>query len=232
MPDSSPQRLASVHLEDLTIVALTALAGGEQQRQLPDLDNQRRARLRSRLKQIGRHDWPSNQSEDPLLRRGYTLRQCCRLLAALLLIDAHLAPSEAIALAKANELSFLRVIASRLSGDNQNSLSESPEDLLIIVPLGELTSLVDGQQWRTAQPQALRSIQRADLSSLWSDKAGLGFAGQRLIIDIGAAATAMWRWIAEQRLMTDDARTAMLTEIAMSHRRRGFAGGAQPVPRR
>lgn len=232
MPDSLPQRLGSTHLEDLAIVALTASANQDRLPVHPDLDNQRRARLRSRLKQVGRHDWPSSLAEDPLLRRGYTLRQCCRLVAALMLIDAHLAPSDAIALAKANEFTLLRVIAPRLTAEEHNPSQPDPADLLVVIPLGELVSLIADQQWRGARPQALRLIQRSDLSLLWSDRAELAFAGQRLIIDLGSAAAAMWRWMAERNLMTDDARIELLSEIEGSRRERGYAGTTAPIRRR
>ena len=229
MPDSLPQRLGSFHLEDLAIVALTASADQNAQSLHPDLDDQRRARLRSRLKQIGRHDWPSSLREDPLLRRGYTLRQCCRLVAALMLIDAHLGPSDAIALAQANELNILRAIAPRLEAGEP--LAANPDDLLVVVPLGELVSLVVDQQWRGAQAQALRLVRRGDLSLLWSNETDLAFPGQRLVLDIGWAAAAVWRWLLERNLMTDDARVSLLAEIEGDRGKRGFAGPTDPVLR-
>lgn len=231
MPNSSPQRLGSAHLEDLAIVALSAFAEHRALSLHPDLDNGRRARLRSRLKQIGRHDWPSSLADDPLLRRGYTLRQCCRILAALMLIDAHLVPSEAIALAKANEINLLRAMQSALSAVDGSPSGAISDDMLVVVPLGELISLVADRRWGAAQPQALRLIRRGDLPLLWSDKADLAFPGQRLVLDMGTAAAAMWRWIAGRGLMTSDALLELLAEIDVERRHRGYAGTTAPIPR-
>lgn len=229
MPDSLPQRLGSFHLEDLGIIALTALAKPGAQARHPELDDDRRAKLRSRLKQVGRHDWPSSLRDDPLLRRGYTLRQCCRLIAVLMLIDAHLAPSEAVALAQANELTLLRVIAQRLAaGEHQ---AANPDDLLVVVPLGELVSLVADQLWSAATPQALRLVRRDDLPFLWSGEAELAFPGQRLVLDIGLAVSAAWQWLVERDLMNDSARAGLLVEIEASDGKPGFAGEATPILR-
>lgn len=232
MPDSPSQRLGSFHLEDLAIVALAASGDQATPALHPDLDDQRRARLRSRIKQIGRHDWPSSLREDPLLRRGYTLRQCLRLITSLLLIDAHLAPSEAIAIAKANELNILRALAPRLVTDQPVQRSVALDDLLIVVPLGELVSLVEDKQWRGARAQAVRLIPRGDLASLWSAEADLAFPGQRLVLDIGLAAAAVWHWMLERNLMTVGARHALLAEIEGERGKRGYVGVTAPVPRR
>ncbi len=99
MTDSSIARLPSALLEDLAIIALTARPNLTDINIHPDLGEKPRATLRARLKQISRHDWPATRNDDPQLRRGYTLRQCFRLITALLLIDAQLPPSLAIPIA-------------------------------------------------------------------------------------------------------------------------------------
>ena len=108
MTEPLPFRLGSAHLDDLAIVVLTNSPGSDPVTLRPALGTDERARLRARLKLIGRHDWPSSMQEDPLIRRGYTLRQCCRLMVALLLLDAYVPPSIAVPLARNNELMFLR----------------------------------------------------------------------------------------------------------------------------
>lgn len=232
MPDSPAPRLGSTHLEDLAIVALCAAQPRSAPQLHPELDPARRARLRSRLQQIGRHDWPSSLQEDPLLRRGYTLRQCVRLIAALMLIDAHLAPSEAIAIAKANELGVLRAIAPRLGAVHQDVTATGGEDVMVVVPLGELVSLVAEKDWLAARAQAVRLVRRADLPFLWSGDADLAFAGQRLVLDIGLAAAAAWQWLRARALMPDGAREQLLAEVAAERHKSGFERVSGPVLRR
>lgn len=229
MPDSPQQRLGSFHLEDLAIIALGTSANAVHLPLHPELDDERRARLRSRLKQIGRHDWPSSMRDDPLLRRGYTLRQCCRLIAALMLIDAHLAPSEAIALAKANEVAILRSITPRLMAGERSTAG--PDDLLLVVPLGELVGLVADRVWSDARPQALRLVRRGDLPSLWSSDAELAFPGQRLVLDMGMAVAAAWQWLIQRNLMTQKALNELLAEIDASRDKPGFSGKTPPIQR-
>ncbi|CAM3273469.1 hypothetical protein SPAN111604_14320 [Sphingomonas antarctica] len=229
MLDSTPQRLGSFYLEDLSIVALAASADQNISPMLPELDEARRARLRSRIKQLGRHNWPSSLYGDPLLRRGYTLRQCCRLIATLMLLDAHLAPSDAIALAQANELSILRAIAPRLETVIVGRSLVSAADLLMVVPLGELVDLVAAEQWRKFQPQAIRLVRRRDLSSLWSADAELQFPGQRLVLDIGLAVSTAWLWMRERRLMTDIAVEALLDEVGAAEKSPGYSGPTAPI---
>jgi hypothetical protein len=231
MPDSPPQRLGSFYLEDLAIIALSASVDQDTLPMHLELDDDRRARLRSRIKQLGRHDWPSSLREDPLLRRGYTLRQCCRLIAALMLLDAHLAPSDTIALAKANELSLLRAMAPRLRASDAGQPVVGPDDLLVVVPLGELVSLVAAKRWRAERPQAMRLIRRSDLPSLWSADADLGFPGQRLAIDVGLAAAAAWWWMLERNLMNESEGESLLAEIAAASAKSGFSGASSPVLR-
>lgn len=194
MSDSIVERLGSVHLEDMAIIALTGPAFETLQHH-PELDDDRRARLRSRIKQVSRHDWPANSSEDPLIRRGYTLRQCCRLVVALMLIDAQLAPSHAIAIAKANELALLRLMVAHMAQE------PADEDRVAVVLLGELAELVAEVSWRDAEPNRIRLVERSHLAGLWSTK-DLAHSGQRLPLDVGTAAAAVWRWMVERRLMT------------------------------
>lgn len=232
MPDSPAPRLGSAHLEDLAIVALCAAQPRSAPQLHPELDPARRARLRSRLQQIGRHDWPSSLKEDPLLRRGYTLRQCVRLITALMLIDAHLPPSEAIAIAKANERGILRAVALRLGSAHQDMMSTGADDVIVVVPLGELVSLVAEKDWRAARAQAVRLVRRDDLPSVWSDDADLAFAGQRLVLDVGLAAAAAWQWLRARALMPNSAREQLLAEIEAERHKSGFTRIDGPVLRR
>lgn len=231
MPDSPQQRLGSFYLEDLAIVALTASAEQSSLQLHPELDDERRTRLRSRIKQLGRYDWPSSLQNDPLLRRGYTLRQCCRLIAALMLLDAHLAPSDVIALATANEWSLLRAMAPRLQASMTDRPMVGPDDLLVVVALGELVGLVAEKSWRAEKPQAIRLVSRRELSSLWSPQADLGFAGQRLVIDMGLAAAAAWRWMLERNLMNVGTGESLLSEVAAAGAKRGYSGATRPIMR-
>ncbi len=149
-----------------------------------------------------------------------------------MLIDAHLAPSDAIALAMANELNVLRVIALKLAAVGHEPLAAKPDDLLVVVPLGELVGLVADQQWRSARAQSMRLVRRSDLPLLWSSEAELRFPGQRLVLDVGLAAAAVWHWLSERSLMTDIARVSLLAEIKADHGKLGFAGSEAPILRR
>lgn len=200
MSDSIVERLGSVHLEDMANIALTEPAV-EPLQLYPELNDDRRARLRSRIKQVSRHDWPANRSEDPLIRRGYTLRQCCRLIVALMLIDAHLAPSHAIALAKANEPALLRLMLARMEAHGAANLSAAKDDRIAVVLLGELAELVAEASWRDVEPNRIRLIERSQLAGLWSTE-NLPCLGQRLPLDVGTAAASVWLWMMERRLMT------------------------------
>ena len=147
----------------------------------------------------------------------------------MMLIDAHLAPSEAIAFAKANELNLLRVMVPRLARPIDCLLEDGADDLLVVVPLGEIVSLVVPRAWRKAQPQRVRLLRRLDLTGLWSSDEQLHFPGQRLVVDIGTAAAAAWFWLTERKLMGDDARSALLTEIERERAKNGFAGASTPI---
>ena len=198
MTDSMPARLSSSYLEDLAVIALTAPRDVREAGTNPALDDGQRARLRSRLKQIGRHDWPASLKEDPLLRRGYTLRQCFRLIVALQLIDAQLPPSTAIPIATNNEMTLLRIIVDRLGNAHAGATAR---DQLAIVPLGELWEQVDPQQAGAAELPRVRALAREELSALWASETNLAFPGQRLVLDVGTAANSVWSWLQHRRLM-------------------------------
>ncbi|RSY81994.1 hypothetical protein DAH66_14080 [Sphingomonas koreensis] len=209
MADRSHHRLSAAHLDDLAIVILTTPPGSDPTATHPELDEDTRARLRTRLKLISRHDWPANMREDPLIRRGYTLRQCFRLMTALLLLDAHVPPSIAIPIARSNELLFLRAIVSRLTSEKPSGAS----DALVVVLLGHLWEWVDVTAATAADPLRVRPIARGDLSTLWASDHDFGPAGQRLVLDIGGAGRTMWRWLQARGVMPEDALTDLLAEI-------------------
>lgn len=224
------ERLGSAHLEDMAIIALTRTADMKAFALHPELNDPLRARLRSRIKQIGRHDWPANGSEDPLIRRGYTLRQCYRLVVAMLLVDAHLAPSHAIALAKANELTFLRMMLHR-TADHQPVAPVAKLDPIAVVMLGELAELVVEDDWKKAEPDRVRIVERGQLCELWLTN-DLAHVGQQLPLDVGAAAVAVWRWISERRLMTDSALSELRLQVLGESGAPGYTPSSGPIKRR
>ncbi len=209
MPERLHPRLGATHLDDLAIVILTTPPGSDPSALRPELDEEGRARLRTRLKLISRHDWPASMKEDPAIRRGYTLRQCFRLMAVLLLLDAHVPPSVAVPIARSNELLFLRMITPQLTVVQP----EVASDQVAVVLLGDFWEWVDPAASAAAELCRVRTIERADLSTLWSNDHDLGSAGQRLPIDIAGVSRTMWRWIRSRNLMPDDALTELVAEI-------------------
>jgi hypothetical protein len=212
MTDSPNTRLASAQLEDLVIVALTARAVEDSVTLYPTLDDGRRATLRSRIKLIGRHDWPANLREDSLLRRGYTLRQCFRLVTAVTLIDAMLPPSLAVSIAMNNELTFLRAIAAglRTYGSKDN---DTDADLICVIVLGDMWQQVDQVGWLRAETGRVRLVERAQLGQCWSESADLASSGHRLLVDIATSARAVWQWLSSRRLMTKDDRLRLISAV-------------------
>lgn len=210
MAERSNSRLGAAHLDELAIVIITTPPGADAILR-PELDEDSRARLRSRLKLIGRHDWPSNLREDPALRRGYTLRQCFRLMTALVLLDAHIPPSIAIQITRANELQFLRTITTHLT--HPPTLSEN--DPIAVLMLGQFWEWLDQPAWSSAEPYRVRIMARAALSNLWSNDLGLAIAGQRLTIEIGGVARSMWEWIRARDLLPASALNDLVEELAL-----------------
>lgn len=209
MANSTHPRLSAAHLDDLAIIVFRTPPGLDPANTHPELDQDTRARLRARLKLIGRHDWPANMKEDPALRRGYTLRQCFRLMTALLLLDAHVPPSIAIPIARNNELHFLRAVAPRLT----SAQSRAADDSIAVILLGEFWEWIDPATSGATEPFRVRMVARSELSDLWSNDLDLGSAGQRLVIDMGGMAWTMWRWIRARDLMPEDALNELLTEV-------------------
>jgi hypothetical protein len=224
MIESSVQRLSSVHLEDMAFIALSAIPdddGAMLHHQISDLS---RTRLRSRLKQLSRYDWPSSMAEDGALRRGYTLRQCCRLATALLMLDAYLPPSLAVALARDNERSFLSAIATRLR-DTARSFAEGDDPIAVVLP-GEIRDATDPADWSCQETGRVRLIRYDDLTAAWSE--AVAGPGTRLLVNPATSMAAVWRWIVDRRLMDDSARQAFLDEID----RYKDAPGFEPLPGR
>lgn len=176
----------------------------------PDLDAEVRTRIRARLKQISTYEWPSSRKEDPALRRGYTLHQCCRLAIALQLIDACLPASQAVAFAKRNEADFLTAISKGL--DNPDGTTLSPEDPIAVLMPAELQNILPLPGRTDRSLTQMRLIHRKDVSLLWAGE--LAGPGTRLIVDVVTVASTLWCWLSGRRLMTDAARTDLLTEIA------------------
>ncbi|EZP73056.1 hypothetical protein BV96_01246 [Sphingomonas paucimobilis] len=213
MTEPNPQRLPSTHLEDLAFIALSARADTAEFDPYPDLSTDPRARLRSRLKQMSRFDWPSSVKEDPALRRGYTLRQCFRLAVALQLLDAYLPASDAVRLAQHNEGAIMTAIEQRLRDPSR--LEPSPDDLIAVLMSGEIQDALGLPDDGERQSARMRLVRRANMSNLWSgDLAG---SGARLTLDAGSMACALWRWLSGRRLLTDMARIELLTEIAQAN---------------
>lgn len=214
MTDSPESRLGSMHLEDLAIVALTARSG-QSIDPYPQLSDERRARLRARIKQLSRHDWPTSTGDDPLLRRGYTLRQCCRLIVALQMLDAHIVPSIAVPIASANEQALLRSMVPMMekAGDIGDASRLPPSPAIAVLMLGELVDAVAPDAWTAAQPQRLRILPGGKVAELWSSPAGLAHAGQRLAFDVGAAAAAAWCWLLDHDLMLPTALEQLTADV-------------------
>lgn len=210
MTESNPERLASAYLEDFAHILLSARADGDELDLYPILSDDSRARLRSRLKQISRYDWPATLDTDPALRRGYTLRQCCRLAVTLVLLDAHLPPSLAVVIAQNNETAFLSLIAERLGDPGR---SAGPNDRIAVIMPAEIRQSLAFPGTTALEVERVRLIPRSDLQHLWSSD--LAAPGPRLVIDIGGALLTMWRWIAGRRLMSDTARLGLLDEASV-----------------
>lgn len=206
---TEPARLASVHLEDLAIISMKTLPGVGPLSLYPDLDAAMRSKLRARIKQLSRYDWPANLTDDPLLRRGYTLRQCFRLVSALALVDAYLGPSTAVAIAANNELAIMRSILRAIRAD------ESPpaNDLMAVFIAGDLWQLAEADGFVAAEPTRLRWIERRSLNDLWTAEHDLEVPGQRVVIDLARITRVAWRWIHARRLMPSDAFDVFSDEI-------------------
>ncbi|QBM75167.1 hypothetical protein E2E30_04895 [Sphingomonas sp. AAP5] len=218
MTEPDVPRLSSAYLEDLAYIVLTADPRDTRFDLYPDLTDDVRSRLRSRLKQLARYDWPSSLREDPSLRRGYTLRQCCRLIVALLLIDTHLPPGLAIALIRNNESSFLRAIAARLAEPDR--LEAGRKDLMAVLLPGEIRDALPANDPDQDARRVMYLIERERMADLWADR--LASAGARLVIDVSTAAAAMWRWVSNRRLMDDIGRISLIRDIENASDEPGF----------
>ena len=215
---TEPARLASRHLEDMAIVAMTTTPGAEIPTLYPDRDAATRGRLRARLKQLGRHDWPASLKDDPRLRRGYTLRQCFRLVSALALVDAQLGPSNAVAIAASNELAIMRTIVAAIETES----ARSANDRLAVCATGDLWALIDEQEFAGVEPDRLRWLERRALAELWSGQNDLACPGQRIVVDMGWIALAAWRWISARRLMPGDEFNAFRRELEVHTSEPGY----------
>lgn len=208
MTQSNPERLASAYLEDFAYILLSTRADGDALELYPILPDDSRARLRSRLKQISRYDWPATLDTDPALRRGYTLRQCCRLAVTLILLDAYLPPSLAVVIAQNNEVGFLSLIAERLADPSRLA---APDDRIAVIMPAEIRQALAFPGTDELEVERVRLIRRSDLHHLWSSD--LTAPGPRVVIDIGGAILTMWLWIAGRRLMSDTARLGLFEEV-------------------
>lgn len=228
MNESAPQRLASAHMQDAIFLFLSARPDGQKFDLYPDIDDAVRARLRSRLKQIARYDWPSSLRKDPSLKRGYTLPQCFRLMIVLQLLDAHLPPPLAIAIAQNNEPGFFSAIARRLSDSAR--FDRLPNDSIAIISPGEMQESFGFPGWAEFEAERVHFLPRNDLSMIWSGD--LPAAGARLAIDVGSAAITLWRWISGRRLMSDTARTTFIAENNASDKDLSFKRVAERPTKR
>ena len=210
MSDSLPQRLSSSHLEDLAFIVLSARADQDNLELYPDLTDDVRFRLRSRIKHLSRYNWPASVTDDPAFRRGWTLRQCCRLVIALLMLDAHLPPSFVVLVASTNELSFLSAFAERLSQPDR--ILAASDDKIAVLPLGEIQDAIDLTGWADTQSRCVHLVRRDQLHLALSED--LAQPGRRLLIDVATPIAALWRWTSGRRLMDDTARIGLIAEVA------------------
>ncbi|MDY7524634.1 hypothetical protein [Sphingomonas sp. 10B4] len=218
MTDSDIQRVPSAQLEDLAFIVLSARTDGEGFSPYPDIGDDMRTRLRSRIKQLSRYDWPSSLRDDPAFRRGLTLRQCLRLTVALLLLDAHLPPSLAVMLAQNNELGVLRAVSAALSPKPEARMTA--DDAVAVIFATEIQDTLEFLNRFEVQEERIRFVRRADVAQIWSgDCAG---SGARIIVDAVTATAALWRWLSERRLMSDAARVELMVEIEVASARPEF----------
>lgn len=133
------------------------------------------ADLRWRLKQMQRQDWPTTMAEDPLLKRGYTMRQSLRVLGAMALLDAGLGPTLAVAMARDNEHS---ITAAMMAGVLSNAGGD------------------EAVRWGLIRPGALAGPQEPDPSiillrsatTLADDLRGEASGRALLVVDFGGIA--------------------------------------------
>lgn len=220
MTESEPARLGSSHLEDMAAIALLARPSAGAPDLYPVLDGAKRIALRTRLKKISRYNWPATIKHDALLRSGYTLRQCFRLVAALQFIDAHLPASMAIPIAANNELAAMRIITNRL---RRMDPAASQDDQLAVIALGELWEPVDPPAAGAADLCRVRMVERRALPDIWSAEAELDFPGQRLVVDIGSGAAAVWTWMIARRLMPSTELERLIHDVESSADRSGYS---------
>ncbi|MBR0553760.1 hypothetical protein [Stakelama marina] len=197
---TEPARLASAHLEDLAIVAITTPPDAETIALYPELGASERGKLRARLKQLLRYGLPATSKDDPGIRRGYTLRQCLVLSATLCLIDTHLPLGLVVDLVKANEREIVRC---GLDAIKRGAVDKEQDDLAVIVT-GELWAILDANAYSSSEPMRLRWIKRNALTDAWAEACDLEARGQRVIVDLGFAARTVWGWVAERRLLPGD----------------------------
>lgn len=222
MTSLDPPRLSATHMEDLAYFTLAARPDGDDFDAYVAINDKVRQRLRVRAKQMSRYDWPSHMGEDPGIRRGYTLRQCLRLMVVLQMLDAHLPPSFAVRVARNNELGIMDIIAGRLREPKR--IKTRDDDPIVIVSPAEIRDLDAG--WPATNSLRLQYVELGNLSTLWSGP--LGGPGSRLSLDVGAAAATVWRWLSGRRLFDDSARTLFLADIDSSSDRPRY----QDVPTR
>lgn len=209
MTESTSHRLPSPHFEDLAFIVLSARPDLQGFSLYPDIDDALRSRLKSRLRQLFRYDWPSCVREDPDFRKGITLQQCYRLMVGLLLVDAQLPPSLAVMLAQHNELGFLRTVASSLG--NSDGQGSNANDLFAAVFATEIQKPIGFPDRAEIEEDRILFVQKNQIANLWSGD--LSCSGARIVINITAPSTALWRWISERRLMDDTARLNLLAQI-------------------
>lgn len=225
MTVSPPARLPSRELEDLVFFALSARADLTDLNVYPDLDDGTRTRLRARIKQISRYDWPASLGDDPDLRRGYTLRQCFRLMIVMQMLDAHLPPSLSVQVARSNDGGLMRLIADRLRRHERSK--PEPADRVVIMRPAELRDLTPAAPWNHKNSLELQYVQRERCSAIIADAQ---LPGPRLVFDFGAAAATVWRWLSSRMLLNDTARTAFIAEIDGYRDEHDFV--EQPITRR
>ncbi len=164
--------------------------------------------LRWRLKQIQRQDWPSTLIEDPSLKRGYTVRQALRVVAAMALVDASQGPTLAVQICRDNENAILAIMHTRTQMRVAGTTAAEP---LYGVLSPAILEVLDGD----LNPDGAVRITPVSAHTLAKELAADETGRARLVLDFGGLAhRALKTWAAAHPGQSRDPIDAMLASAA------------------